>query len=143
MPNGYPHPDEYYCNLCGEKMRLIKGRRSIYWECTGFPECRYTVEYLGGLNKSPEQLEEEWEMENQEGFIGEVYEKGIDEATKLIDLNPHDARAYYRRGIIYNQLEKYEKALKDYDKVLELEPDNQDVIDDRNNLLKEHPELKP
>ena len=38
---------------------------------------------------------------------------------------------------------KYAKALSDFDKVLELDPDNQDVINDRSNLLKEHPELKP
>jgi len=50
---------------------------------------------------------------------------------------------YIFRGRAYKWSEQYDKALSDYDKVLELAPDNQDVINDRSNLLKEHPELKP
>ena len=38
---------------------------------------------------------------------------------------------------------KYAKALSDFDKVLELDPDNQDAINNRKILLEQNPELKP
>ena len=49
---------------------------------------------------------------------------------------------HYWRGRCYRELNKYEKALEDYDKAIEIDPSYQDAIKNRKSLLKEHPELK-
>ena len=41
---------------------------------------------------------------------------------KAIDLNPQDAEAYYNRGLAYDELSNYNQAIKDYTKVIELDP---------------------
>jgi len=70
-------------------------------------------------------------------------EAAINSYTQAIQLDSQYADAYEHRATIYLQSGDYTKALEDYNKVLELDPDNQDVINYRSNLLKEHPELKP
>ena len=47
----------------------------------------------------------------------------IEKFTKAIQLNPDDALAYYNRGVTYDELEQYDKAIDDYTKAIELNPD--------------------
>lgn len=47
-------------------------------------------------------------------------ERRVKNASKAIDKNPRDARAYARRGEAYSSLERYEDALSDLDKAIEL-----------------------
>ena len=42
-------------------------------------------------------------------------------------MNPDFADAYYGRALSYRNLEKYEKAVKDYSKSIELKPDDADM----------------
>ncbi len=49
------------------------------------------------------------------------YDKAIETYTKLIKRNRRLQLPYYNRGIMYMQIEKYEKALKDFDEVLSLQ----------------------
>ena len=69
--------------------------------------------------------------------------KAIDDYTKVIELHPDMAEAYYNRGFPYYKLEQYDKALKDWDKAIEIDPNNLDAIDNRKRLIQAHPELKP
>jgi tetratricopeptide (TPR) repeat protein/S1-C subfamily serine protease len=56
--------------------------------------------------------------------IGEK-QKGIDDYDKAISLDPESAHKYYNlRGVELNKLEDYEGALRDYNKAIELTPDN-------------------
>jgi tetratricopeptide (TPR) repeat protein len=43
--------------------------------------------------------------------------------SKIIELNPEDAKAYYNRGIAYYFLGQYLQAIKDYNKSIELNPE--------------------
>ncbi|WP_314295614.1 tetratricopeptide repeat protein, partial [Fusobacterium periodonticum] len=40
------------------------------------------------------------------------------------ELNPNNASYYFVRGYAYGKLEKYQEAIKDYDKAIELNPNN-------------------
>ena len=42
--------------------------------------------------------------------------------------NPEDADSYYIRGNIFQKLVRYEDALEDFDKALELKPNHIDAI---------------
>jgi tetratricopeptide (TPR) repeat protein len=56
---------------------------------------------------------------------GEVYQKlqKYELAySKMIEINPNNAKAYYNRGLLYKHLEKYELALADYNKTIEINP---------------------
>jgi tetratricopeptide (TPR) repeat protein len=44
--------------------------------------------------------------------------------TKLTELNPRDPRAYYERGGVYFLLQQYGKVRWDYEKAIELDPNN-------------------
>ena len=68
--------------------------------------------------------------------------------TQYIVFNPDDADAYNNRGLGYAYSGQYDKALNDWDKAREIDPDhlqnnNPDVIEIRRRLLEDHPELKP
>jgi len=52
----------------------------------------------------------------------EDYQHQVKNATRAIEKNPKDARAYARRGFAWYYIEKYELAIKDLDKAVELNP---------------------
>jgi tetratricopeptide (TPR) repeat protein len=52
-----------------------------------------------------------------------VWEKAIADFTKIIELNPDDAIAYYNRGMAYSFLQNYSNAIADYNQAIELKPD--------------------
>ncbi len=68
--------------------------------------------------KSPEQLRQE-----------------IEELTKKIEAEPKVAKNYGRRGLRYHELKEYEKALKDFDRALELDPKDGRVYGFKGNTL--------
>jgi tetratricopeptide (TPR) repeat protein len=48
--------------------------------------------------------------------------------TKLIESNPTEPLFYVKRGVLYEMLERYDEAMADFNKVLELEPNSADAI---------------
>ncbi|GJQ71499.1 hypothetical protein Trydic_g11216 [Trypoxylus dichotomus] len=74
-------------------------------------------------------------------------ETAIDDCTKAIDLNPDYVKAYLRRAKLYEKSEKLDESLKDFTKILDLEPANNEaraaairlppMINERNEKLKE------
>lgn len=42
----------------------------------------------------------------------------IEELTRKIELNPEDEENYNRRGIIFDEIGEYEKAIADYTKAI-------------------------
>ena len=55
----------------------------------------------------------------------------IEYYTKAIELNPEYTYAYYNRGIAYNDLGQYQKAIDDYTKAIELNPEYADAYGNR------------
>ncbi len=43
---------------------------------------------------------------------------------QVIRLDPNDKATYNNRGIAYKYLGQYQRAIRDYDKGIQLEPDN-------------------
>ena len=58
------------------------------------------------------------------GISGNNYDKAIADCTKIIELDPRNARAYYGRGWAYEKKGEWDKAIADYSKIIELEPEN-------------------
>ncbi|MFB6276564.1 MAG: tetratricopeptide repeat protein [Halothece sp.] len=57
--------------------------------------------------------------------------KKIQEAIKK---NPNNPKPYLKRGIAYNHLQKYDKAIEDFSHVIELDPDNVDAYNFRGTM---------
>lgn len=71
----------------------------------------------------------------------------IEDCTKAIDLNNSYLKAYLRRAKLYEEADKLEESLADYNKIIELDPGNKDanearvrlppIINEKNEKLKE------
>ena len=57
------------------------------------------------------------------------YEEAIED-IKVITLDSSNVNGYYKRADSYYRLKKYKEALKDYDKVIVLDPNNAQVYID-------------
>jgi len=55
------------------------------------------------------------------------WEHAVDIATSVLEKDPENVKALYRRGLSYTEIQEYEKARVDLDKALELDPGNQAV----------------
>lgn len=53
---------------------------------------------------------------------------------EAIQNNPNDPQPYLQRGLAYNHLEEYDKALADFAKVIELDPNNVDAYNFRGTM---------
>jgi lipoprotein NlpI len=52
-------------------------------------------------------------------------------ATAAVAANPHDAQAYRARAAIYAAAEDHERAIADYDRLIELDPKSAEAFDQR------------
>lgn len=66
-----------------------------------------------------------------EAYNEKDYKKQIELYTKLIDLDPNVAVAYFNRGYAYDETQVYDKALADYNKAIELKPEDVDAYCNR------------
>ena len=64
------------------------------------------------------------------------YNKSIEEATRVIQMQPKNVKALYRRGSAYLSFFMFEEAKLDFLEALNIEPNNKNVINEYNNLLK-------
>jgi len=60
------------------------------------------------------------------GDLGE-YEKAIDIFTEAIRFDKNDFKAHLGRGICYDMKEKYDDALKDYDRAIAINQSKQEI----------------
>jgi len=51
----------------------------------------------------------------------------VDDANAALAIDSKYLKAYHRRGKAYFELRKYESAIKDFQFILEREPDNKDI----------------
>ncbi len=57
-------------------------------------------------------------------FVQEKYEAAVQSCTKSIELDSNYLKPYVRRAESYKQIDKLEEALQDYQKIVELDPNN-------------------
>jgi tetratricopeptide (TPR) repeat protein len=76
-------------------------------------------------------------------------DRAIIDFTEILKYKPQDAAVYRLRGLMYGQLDKYDLALADANKSLEIDPKNVDYLIDRafahyytNNRKKAKADLK-
>ena len=50
------------------------------------------------------------------------YQQAIDNCNQVLKFSPDDIDAYIERGVIYYTMQDYDNALKDFDKVLKMNP---------------------
>jgi tetratricopeptide (TPR) repeat protein len=55
------------------------------------------------------------------------YNQVVDDANAALKIDSKYLKAYHRRGKAYFELRKYEQAIKDFQLILEKEPDNKDI----------------
>lgn len=60
----------------------------------------------------------------KDAFFQMEFEKAVDLFTKAIAFKPNDTNLYGLRCAAYNKLQKYQLALRDVDKMIELRPYN-------------------
>ena len=54
-------------------------------------------------------------------------EKAIEDCTEALELNPNYVKALLRRAQTYEDTDKPHEAMKDFKKILELDPGNKDA----------------
>ncbi len=65
-----------------------------------------------------------WLKKGNDAFYKVKLGKAIDYYSKAIELNPKYTNAYYNRGLVKTQLDKYDEAIEDYTKVITLDSNN-------------------
>ena len=56
------------------------------------------------------------------------YNKAIEYYTESLKLEPNDTQSLYRRGRSFEEIKQFQNAIKDYNKVLELDKENVNAI---------------
>lgn len=50
------------------------------------------------------------------------YDLALSYFNKVIELSPHNAKAYFNKGFTYFRLKEYDKAISDYNRAIEIDP---------------------
>ena len=126
--------------LSPEKFILYNARGIVYQNLGRYDDAmtdfqtalKYTPDDTIGKNWYIDALKMEMSKRDQknENKKASSYDEVVENCTKDIELNPKNALMYNGRGYAYIHLEKYDEALADFKKVLELEPE-----DTKNNKL--------
>ena len=66
------------------------------------------------------------------------YKKAIELYSRAISMNSESASSWYGRGCCYFRLRKYKLMLSDFDKAIELDPENSKYINERNSIVKKY-----
>ncbi len=122
------------------------GKEACEWplKCWGDPAKEYSSHQVSptptatpfhtatpkGLNHFEQGEQYLWRDEN--------YLKAVESFTEYINLNPDVASGYEKRGLSYQELKRYQEALQDYDKAIELSPENSsDIYGNRGHIYSE------
>jgi len=81
-------------------------------------DCLSSQETNVNTEKDKKLLAFEWDEKGQNASKSGDINFAIDCYTKAIEIYPNDAAAYFQRGLIYQGLNDFTKALNDYDKSL-------------------------
>jgi len=52
------------------------------------------------------------------------YNDAVEDCTKAIEIDPSYVKALLRRAQCYNQMEKYDECVRDYEKLCQLDSEN-------------------
>ena len=60
-------------------------------------------------------------------ILNKNYDEALSQIENQLNTNP-SAQLYFKKGLIYNRLQKYQEALNSYSEALQLEPDNPEIL---------------
>ena len=80
---------------------------------------------------SNQKVAEGWKLWEQKDFEGA---KNL--FNDAINLNTNNSGAYFGRGLVYDDLKQYERAIQDLNKAIELNPNNTVAKNNREACLK-------
>ena len=78
----------------------------------------------------PSFMQDPQTNDNSSNEIDSLY-RSVKELTAVIEANPADSEAYYRRGVVYGQLVEPLLAIRDFDQVVRLDPNNAEAYYNR------------
>ena len=58
----------------------------------------------------------------------ELFDEAIEDFTSVINDNPRNAHAYFRRAFAYKATKEFEKAAEDFEKAKKLDPMNEKLV---------------
>ncbi|MCK4788916.1 MAG: tetratricopeptide repeat protein [Desulfobacteraceae bacterium] len=85
------------------------------WVVVGIGVCLFLV---GCRDKSVNRVNQE-----RDDYADAKYDQAISDYTKAIEMNPHEAKLYYNRGVAYYGKRWFDQAISDYGKAIEIDPD--------------------
>lgn len=86
-------------------------------------EVKELVQELESTKSSSEYTSTDWILTGLEAIKSENWEQGYEAFSAAIDKKPTEGEVYLFRGFALVQMERYEEALKNYIKAIELKPD--------------------
>ena len=60
-------------------------------------------------------------------ILNKDYGEALSQIENKLNANP-SAQLYFKKGLIYNRLQKYQEALNSYSEALQIEPDNPEIL---------------
>ncbi len=60
-------------------------------------------------------------------ILNKNYDEALLQIENKLNANP-SAQLYFKKGLIYNRLQKYQEALNSYSEALQIEPDNPEIL---------------
>lgn len=70
------------------------------------------------------------------------YENAIIHCTDVLNIDPENAKALYRRGLAHTELANFDEAAKDLKEARTIEPNNTSIFEAQNDLRKRINEYK-
>lgn len=125
------------------KLQYLRINRAQSYICLGqFNSAFLDCDQL--IAQSPEPANCSWAYitrASAQQALGKQNE-ALQEYAKAIDAAPHLASAYFHRGTLYEWTENYEAAIKDFCRVLEIEPNNSQAQQHLDNIRKKSGEQR-
>ena len=100
----------------------------LYQEYMAVKDTTHAVEALQyAIVRFPQ---EEWFIQNLVNYSIQAHqeEAAIAYLTTLIDRAPQETQYYVKRGIMYEMLDRFDDAMADFDKVIEMNPNLADAV---------------
>ena len=107
-------------------MELDSGRYHVEVSASGYKTEKRWLELSAGENKDITIRLERIQPKKAQAMVEtkETYIGIIKTTSEMIELDPEDSKSYINRGEAYYSLNKYAKAIQDFDKAIELDPKN-------------------
>ena len=103
----------------------VYGNQSLLTLFTAFQKLqasKSTDAKVSGVSEESKAKAESYKLEGNKAMGSKAYQDAIEQYTKAIELNPHNAIYFSNRAAAYSSTREHEKAISDANKALEVDP---------------------